>query len=267
MSLLKVVLPLALGAGALFALTSSASAKTPSGGQVPGAPNAFTAAGMSPQLLAKIQTAVATADPVQMRMVADEVERAGFKPQADSLRAAATAVQTAIQQAPAAPRPPTASPAPPGPPPPAAPPIVSTSPGLPPIINTQGVPIVSPGPSVLPSAPAASPSPERQLAARMASNLTTSPAGREDQNLVRVFQTQEKARGHYVGNIDGLYGPKSALALATDFGIVPPKPRYWPKNNKVKAKQDYANALLGFAARDLPRQEEWSAAARAAQLA
>jgi hypothetical protein len=76
---------------------------------------------------------------------------------------------------------------------------------------------------------------------------------------------QEKVRGFYVGNIDGLYGPKSALALANDQQIVPPKPLYYAKKDPKAARDAYVSALLAYAAKDPQRREEWQAAAVAAQ--
>jgi len=88
----KVLIPLgALAAtGIALALTSGdakASVKEPEPGETK----------MPEDLQNKIRAAIGTADPIAMRAVADEVEKAGFPAQANALRAAADAIEKAME--------------------------------------------------------------------------------------------------------------------------------------------------------------------------
>jgi peptidoglycan hydrolase-like protein with peptidoglycan-binding domain len=67
-----------------------------------------------------------------------------------------------------------------------------------------------------------------------------------------AVQAWQKSRGL---KVDGLFGPKSALAVAEEFGTVPII-RSWPKGSqKVSALQNYRASLLEIAnhATDLTR--------------
>ncbi len=95
--------------------------------------------------------------------------------------------------------------------------------------------------------------------ARLLSSMTPAQA-RQDPFVkasVTDYQRLEQRRRFYVGNIDGLYGPKSALTLAQDHGIVPPRPLYWPKKDPKGSKQVYVAQLARFADADPQRAEEW----------
>jgi len=86
-----------LGAGAavtgIIALVMKGGTKSPadaSGSTVPGLPK---------ELKDKVNAALAVGDPIAMNALADELEKAGFKPQAESLRAAAKEVAAESKKA------------------------------------------------------------------------------------------------------------------------------------------------------------------------
>lgn len=223
-----------LGLGAAAALMgSSSSASAKSGAATPtprpSSPSSSTPSSSAklpgPEDLSAIAAALASADPAKMRGVATELEARGFPDQARDLRTAAQSVENAIKGAPGLPMPP-----------------ASSSPGSP----TTGA--------------APKDDPARQLGGRVALSIATASKGKENKSLVAEFQRTEQARNMYDGKIDGLWGPKSAIALAQDFGIVPPKPLYWPVN-PAPAKAAYKAELLAIARRDPPRAEEWQRAA------
>lgn len=78
-----------------------------------------------------------------------------------------------------------------------------------------------------------------------------------DKNLVKAFQSQEGLTA------DGLWGADSAIHMGTNYGIVPVKPFYWPKDtSKVAGKKaEYRAAMMAAAAKDPMRASEWTAAA------
>lgn len=177
-----------------------------------------------PQTLrVQIAKALAGADPDQMRALATSLRQQGYSAQATSLENAAAEVEQGIKAA-------------------------------------GGKALPAPRKSGSPAKPA-----QRSLAGKVAlayTGATKYKEGAEAQNLLKVFQQEEKTRGFYQGNIDGLYGAKSALALAFDHGIVPPTPLYWPKKDEAGAKRAYAAKLLTKVQKDPQRAEEWQAAAR-----
>lgn len=241
---LKFLVPLAAGAAALFAFgkPANASAKPAGGaGVVPpkpaSSPGQPTAGEPQPTAatIAGIQAALLTADPAKMREMANDLDNQGFKSQAASLRAAADAVELAMKNAPK---------------------VTQATPGIP---SIPGVATPAAGaPAPLPMTPQVDPA--RALAASVALEIAGSSKGRENKNLVAQYQKQEQSRGQAVGKIDGLYGPKTALTLATDFGIVPPKPLYWPVN-PTPSKNSYRATLNAIAKADPQRAEEWQRAA------
>lgn len=243
-SIAKLLIP-ALGIGALAIVAGSGNAnaksESPKDRDIP----------PSPELIREIQAAIATADPSVIRKTADKVEKAGYPAQAASMRAAAVAIETSLATTPGLP-----TPSNPLPLPNTRPPVVITTPG-------QSEPIF-PLPNIPGNGGVVTPTTtdEQRLAGRMALDLATARVRGEDKALVTAYQAQEKNRKFYVGNLDGLYGPKTALALANDQHIIPPKPRYWPKNNMPKAKAEYKRALLEWAQKDASRAEEWVAAAQ-----
>jgi hypothetical protein len=178
--------------------------------------------GMPAALIAEVNAAVESAEPSVMRATAAKVRKAGFPVAATSLEAAALDVEKAIQ---------------------------GTKP------TRAGV---NP-------APKADDPDARALAGRLAgllSGMSSAEAQASDavKNLTLAFQSQEKRRGFYVGNLDGLYGPKTALALVQDHGIVPPAPLRWPKKSVPQSQAAYRSALATYVAADPQRAEEWTQA-------
>jgi hypothetical protein len=96
----------------------------------------------------------------------------------------------------------------------------------------------------------------RALAACIAQMLTHTEPGREDRDMVKVFQMQEGQKA------SGYYNPATAAALAARYGIVPPKPFYWPKTATGKSKSNYRAQLAALAVKDPQRAEEWQRAAQ-----
>lgn len=179
---------------------------------------------MPEALRVRVARALQSADPAQMHELATELRHQGFGDQAKTLDQAAAEIERAITK-------------------------------------TPGAKLQPKSPRALPGAPAAA----GGLAGKVALAFTGEKAygeGEQKKSLLKTYQTQEKERGFYVGNIDGLYGPKSALALAQDQGIVPPPPLYWPKKDPAAAKTAYRNKLLAIAERDVQRREEWQQAAQ-----
>jgi len=181
-----------------------------------------------------VAAAVKSGDPTVMRSVAGTLRTEGFAKQAASLEDAAAELANAIKSTPKA------------------------QPGK------AQQPVTGRG-KLNPAPRADSTSARRQAGAlaQLLSSMTLKEARGSTavQAAVKDYQLLEKGRGHYVGNIDGLYGPKSALTLASDHGIVPPHPLYWPKKDVKGAKAVYQAQLAKFAAADPQRREEWNQAA------
>lgn len=178
--------------------------------------------GLPPELLAKVNAALQAADPDKLRVLAAQIRALGYTDQADSLLTAAANIDAAI--------------------------VGTTT--VKPAEPKVGTPIRT-----------STDQKARDLAGRVALALSGVSPGQEDKSAVAGFQAQEQTRGYYSGALDSLYGPKSARAFAQDHGIVPPRPLYWPKANANQAKGDYKGFLRQIAAKDLPRREEWLAAA------
>jgi hypothetical protein len=91
------------------------------------------------------------------------------------------------------------------------------------------------------------------LASRLTLMLMGTRPGSEDRTLLRAFQAQEGLRP------SGVYGLRTAEALAVNYGIVPPAPRYWGRRGDPDAgtKVAYNAFLETFAQRDPQRAEEW----------
>jgi len=252
----KLLIPAVAGLALVaFAGGKQAAAKS---GDKPGAQSV-----PPPDLMAKIAAAFQAADPGQCRALADEVERAGFKAQADDLRAFAKKVEDAIKATPAT-KPPaqaTLPPSVPGAVPSPQPPLAPSAPaGAPPITVLPEVVVSAQGPTQS----------QRLLAGKTALMLSKSSKGREDKPLVGAFQSQELMAGHGPGGAfgdvpskaDELYGPKTALQLARHYGIVPPKPFYWSKNDWLNQKKNYRAEMQRFAAVDPQRADEWTNAGK-----
>jgi hypothetical protein len=190
--------------------------------------------GTVPERVVKaVAAAVKSGDPTVMRSVAATLRQEGFARQATSLEDAAAELANAITSTPA------------------ARPGKALAP-----VNGRG--------KVNPAPRADSASARRQAGAlaQLLSSMTPAEARSNTavQAAVKDYELLEKQRGHYVGNIDGLYGPKAALTLASDHGIVPPHPLYWPKKDAKGAKAVYQAQLAKFASADPQRREEWSQA-------
>jgi len=104
----------------------------------------------------------------------------------------------------------------------------------------------------------------KALAADMTKALLTAKKGTasEPRALVQAFQTQER-----LAQNDGSYGYETALALADNYGIVPPKPLYWgkkggPASLPAQQKQAYSAHLMVLKSQDPQRADEWAAAAK-----
>lgn len=182
-----------------------------------------------------IAAAVKTGDPNVMRDVAATIRKQGFSAQATSLENAANELAAAIASTPEA------------------------KPGK------VLMPVAGPGAGRVNPAPRADSTAARRTAGALAQLLSTlAPAEARTSSAVadtvREYQQQEKQRGFYKGNIDGLYGPKSAITLALDHGIVPPPPLMWPRKDAAGAKNVYRAQLQKFADADPQRREEWQQA-------
>lgn len=81
--------------------------------------------------------------------------------------------------------------------------------------------------------------------AAMVNALLTAEGERGWNRAEPTVQAWQKPRGL---KVDGLFGPKTALAVAEEFGTVPII-RVWPAGSqKAKALQDYRAALVELAA-------------------
>ena len=227
MSLLRFLIPAAVVGVGFVALSSGEAHAAEASRQ------------LSPAQAKEIEQALATADPRAIRELAAELSRAGFDEQASDLRKAADAIELAVKNVPPVKA--------------GDKPRVGVGAG---VITTTAEPITPK--AGVPEPPSA----QKLLAAKTALMLTNASPGRESKPLVTDYQLQEQSLQHTaVGKADGLYGPKTALTLAKFYGIVPPKPYYWPRNDRAGAKAAYRAELLALAAKDAPRAEEWRAAA------
>lgn len=128
----------------------------------------------------------------------------------------------------------------------------------------QAVPTAGPAPApapvinVQPQWPETDPT-RRDVATRMNMNLAASSKGKENQALVRQFQTQEAGKA---GKVDGLYGPTVAKDLGERYGIIPAKPMYWSSKTSAQSQKNAYNAWLSeMAAKDPVRVNDWGSAA------
>lgn len=214
--------------------------------------------------LARIQAAITSQDPAQMRAVAKDLRARGFIGQALSLENAAAAVEAVEKQQastpsvvvttpPALPQTATVPTVPMAVPLPTAPPsVVVTPPALP--QATVPTPVI---PSA-PTAPVVTPTKRRLAADALVKHLTVNPPGKrkEDKTLVAIYQ---KAAGL---KDDGLMGPGTARSLNEpgSGGHVPPAPRRWPSGTYTQALKDYKTWLLEQKLSDPARAAEWDTA-------
>lgn len=134
----------------------------------------------------------------------------------------------------------------------ALPTLISTMTGAP----STSSPVVTTG---SPLWPGASDPAKMAVATAMNLNLASSAKGKENKNLVKQFQTQEQGAA---GAVDGLYGPKVAMILGSQYGIIPAMPLYWSSKSPIAdQKADYAEFLTMMADTDPVRFQEWNQAA------
>lgn len=251
------LLPIAIGAGVLALMAAgggSSSKKTATAPRLPGKASPLDFQG-------RIADALSRGDADALLRIASDMQAAGLIAEAEALRVSATNLRAlGAMVTPATPGKPPSSPGLPSIAPSTAipnPPAPFPSLGFP--TNVQMPPLVMPSAIPLPAGSNMSAADELRLAVAqgMAMNLRNTSRYQEDKQLVKAFQAQEKLV------VDGLYGPKSALALAR-HGIVPPRPRYWTTKTMKTDKVDYAAAMLRFALVDPARAADWTAASKVA---
>jgi len=242
----KLILLLGLGAAALVLGSGTAHAESSSPSTGPGP---FDPLNPPPDVLKLIQAAASSGNPALMRSTADQLDKMGYKTQAAALRAAASAIEAAQNSLP-----------PPG----------ATNPSTPIQVPGPGGAVITLPPVVIPGTP---PSGANPVAAKLTAALNaTDPIvnGRTEANiqkgLVAALQGQEKSLGKYTGAVDGLYGPGSALLVAS-YGIVPYPPFFWSsvKSKTANLKANFKKAMLNRAAADPTRADEWAHVAAVAQ--
>lgn len=124
------------------------------------------------------------------------------------------------------------------------------------VLQAPPTPLPStPLPGVIPVMLPASIPERRALASRVAEHLSLMPPGLEDRALISTFQAHQGLRP------SGYYGPSTAIVLSDGFGIVPPKPLYWPKTDTKRSKLRYRAIMLRHADSEPQRAEEWRKAA------
>lgn len=238
------VVPIVLGVAALGAGLALAAGASGADGET-----VKEKAGNPPaDVLGRIVAALATNDPAKMRAEATKLEAEGWRMQATELRRAADAA--AVAAGILNPKANSASGL--------ASPSRTTSAIGDDYFRAPARPRAgSPLPGVVPAAiegPTADP--VERLAHRMVLNLLQSDRGAEDRELVRRFQAEHRGL-----KATGLYGPGTALVLAQEYGIVPPRPFFWPSGDRVRVKRRYRETLALMARKDPQRADEWTAAA------
>jgi len=266
---MKVLVPLGVGLAGLVAFASKANAKpgAPSG---PGPAKTSGAQPLTTVQVADMMTkALASADPKTLLDLADKLEKQGFTQQAADLRSVAATLSKVGATAAGA-TPPPFVPSGPVTPPANIPQASPSSPNVivPPPIQLPNMVVTAPAPTTAPGPSAA----ERDVAAQLVIDQQSKPKWKDNRDLTTLFQIQESKAGSYKnivtgepGKVDGLYGPGSAIALAERFGMVPPPPKYWPKN-PAPALTAYKARLMKLAAADPVRASEWSQAAQKAKV-
>lgn len=137
--------------------------------------------------------------------------------------------------------------------------LTNLLPGIIQAVPTAGpTPAAAPVINVQPQWPETDPA-KRDLATRMNMNLAASSKGKENQSLVKQFQTQEAGKA---GAVDGKYGPSVAKDLGERYGIIPAKPMYWSTKSPVPDQMDQYNFFLSqMAQKDPVRAQQWGEAA------
>lgn len=112
---------------------------------------------------------------------------------------------------------------------------------LPPVATVPLPPIVDPGPA---QAPLPAATTVEADTARMVNALLNAEGTKGWNQADPTVQAWQKPRGL---KVDGLFGPKTALTVAEQFGTVPIV-RVWPAGSqKAKALQDYRTSLIEIA--------------------
>lgn len=250
---MNLFLPVA-AAGLFMLMSGGAKAKAPAGGASGGG-----RAPVDPAVVAGFQTriadAIARGDVNELNRIADQMEKAGLGPEAQSVRTSASLLHNLGVLKPTT----------------GTGPIVPTSPGVPIVPPpSSGVPFPIPVPNIGLPPVVAVPSPvplpggvpvtaesqaRRATALAMVTNLKNTSKYQESKGLVRAFQEQEGLKA------DGLYGPKTALQVAT-YGIVPPRPRYWAKKTAKVDKDTYAAKMVQYSVKDPVQAADWLNASR-----
>lgn len=236
-------------------------------------------------LVGRILKVLATNDPAQIRALAAEVRRLGFPQQADDLERAARAIEKERARRTSPGLPVTIQPVGPGVPvtppkrkrkpkkrkprvkkpaprPVERPPVVVRPPKKrvplppePPRATPPEPPPPPPAPPIKKPIPIPPPlDPRKALAVQVAEMLAAATKGTENKAMVKAYQAQEGLKP------SGFYGPGTGKSFIK-YGIVPPKPFYWPRRGTSASKNDYRKNLLFQATKDPARAAEWQQAA------
>jgi murein L,D-transpeptidase YcbB/YkuD len=237
---MNILFPALGGLGLLLLLGSSSSAKAAGSSAKPNPKTAL-------DFQTRIADALSRSDAAALMAIANEMQAAGLTNEAAALRTVALNLQTlgALGGAGSA---------------------GSKSPGQPAVLPSVAIPnpplvvvppLISPSSIPLPAGvPMSSETAQRQqIAQAMAVDLRNTNRYKENKILVVRFQQQEGLK------TDGLYGPKSALALAK-LGIVPPRPRYWAKKTVAVDKVQFAAEMTARSVTDPARSADWIAASK-----
>lgn len=198
-------------------------------------------------LQSRIAIALASGSSRDIRALASALRSAGFIQIADQLDARALEIETAASV-----------------PQPSLPfPLPAPVPAPRPAVPVQTVPpIVIPGTAVSPPivipVPPAPVDPQVALALEAKADLIAKPKTGvlgSPNSMLQLFQKEEGLVA------DGLYGPKSGIAMA-EHGVIPPIPRQYHTKTKTADKAKYREQILEFAARDPARRSEWLLAAQ-----
>lgn len=264
-----LLLPFGLGLGLLFLMggkkKDGAASSTPSPSSTTKPPASSSKPTATAQdFQTKIAEALSQGNVDRLMQIANEMQAAGLVTEAEALRSTALTLQSLGALV----KPTLAGSASPGQPTTAGPSVPVGAPVVAPSQSIPSPPIAPPPPVVLPPVvvpssvplpPGSSITSEQQkrfnTAQVMAVDLRNTSRYRENTNLVKAFQAQEGLA------VDGKYGPKSALAVA-EYGIVPPRPRYWTSKTMKANKAEYSAAMLVYAKNDPARAADWTAASK-----
>jgi hypothetical protein len=106
----------------------------------------------------------------------------------------------------------------------------------------------------------------RRLAGRVALEVASQPKGRENREIIGLYQRYMRENGLRRGDTRGIFDAETAVSLARHHAIAPPlrfacgSEIYWPAK-AVKAKRKVRDVLMHLSQTDVPRSEEWAQAA------